>query len=250
MGIQVVHVPVDARGIDVAALDASGARAVVVTPAHQAPTGVVLSAGRRHALVEWAGRNDAYILEDDYDSEFRYDREPIGLLQGLAPDRVAAIGTVSKALAPAVRLGWVLAPPALSAAVAAEKRVSDRGSSGLDQLALAALLESGRYDRHLRRMRATYARRRGVLIDALARHAPGVRLTGLAAGFHAVAHLPESATEQAVVSAARERSVGLYAMGPQRATKVAAPPQLVLGFGQVSERAVEPGIAAVADLLR
>jgi len=250
MGIQVVHVPVDARGIDVAALDASGARAVVVTPAHQAPTGVVLSAGRRHALVEWAGRNDAYILEDDYDSEFRYDREPIGLLQGLAPDRVAAIGTVSKALAPAVRLGWVLAPPALSAAVAAEKRVSDRGSSGLDQLALAALLESGRYDRHLRRMRATYARRRGVLIDALARHAPGVRLTGLAAGFHAVAQLPESATEQAVVSAARERSVGLYGMGLHRATSAPAPPQLVLGFGQVSERAVEPGIAAVADLLR
>jgi GntR family transcriptional regulator / MocR family aminotransferase len=250
MGMPVVHVPVDERGIDVTALDASGARVVVVTPAHQAPTGVVLSAGRRHALVEWANRTDAFIIEDDYDSEFRYDREPVGLLQGLAPDRVAAIGTVSKALAPAVRLGWVLAPPPLAAAVAAEKRISDRGSSGLDQLALAALLESGRYDRHLRRMRATYARRRGVLIDALARHAPAVRLTGLAAGFHAVAQLPESADEQAVVSAARERSVGLYGMSPHRATSAPAPPQLVLGFGQVSERAIEPGIAAVADLLR
>ena len=114
---------------------------------------------------------------------------------------------------------------------------------------MAALLESGRYDRHLRRMRAVYARRRGVLIDSLARHAPGVRLTGLAAGFHAVAHLPESADEQAVIAAARERSVGLYGMGPQRSTAVAAPPQLVLGFGNVSERAVESGIAAVADLL-
>jgi GntR family transcriptional regulator/MocR family aminotransferase len=249
-GVDVVPVPVDELGLDVAALEASGARAVVVTPAHQSPTGVVLAAKRRHALLEWAARNDGFVIEDDYDSEFRYDREPVGVLQGLAPDRVFTIGTVSKSLAPAVRLGWVLVPPALAGAVAAEKRVSDRGSSGLDQLAVAALLESGRYDRHLRRMRAVYGRRRGVLIDSLARHAPGVRLTGLAAGFHAVAHLPESADEQAVVAAARQRSVGLYGMGPQRSTTVAAPPQLVLGFGNVSERAVESGIAAVADLLR
>jgi GntR family transcriptional regulator/MocR family aminotransferase len=249
-GIDVVSVPVDELGLDVAALEASGARVVVVTPAHQSPTGVVLAAKRRHALVEWAARNDGFVIEDDYDSEFRYDREPVGVLQGLAPDRVFAIGTVSKSLAPAVRLGWVLVPPPLVEAIAAQKRVSDRGSSGLDQLAVAALLESGRYDRHLRHMRAVYARRRGVLIDSLARHAPGVRLTGLAAGFHAVAHLPDSADEQAVVTAARQRSVGLYAMGPQRATAGGAPPQLVLGFGNVGERAVESGIAAVADLLR
>jgi GntR family transcriptional regulator/MocR family aminotransferase len=210
----------------------------------------VLAAQRRHALVEWASRKDAFIIEDDYDSEFRYDREPVGVLQGLAPDRVFAIGTVSKALAPAVRLGWVLAPPPLAAEVAEEKRISDRGTSGLDQLALANLLESGRYDRHLRRMRTIYARRRAAVIDALARHAPEVRLTGLAAGFHAVAHLPDPADEQAVVRAARERSVGLYGMAKHRATRAAAPPQLVLGFGNVSERAVEPGIAAVADLLR
>ncbi len=249
-GMRTVHIPVDELGIDVAALDASGARVVVVTPAHQAPTGVVLAAQRRHALVEWASRKDAFIIEDDYDSEFRYDREPVGVLQGLAPDRVFAIGTVSKALAPAVRLGWVLAPPSLTAAVAEEKRISDRGTSGLDQLALAVLLESGRYDRHLRRMRTIYARRRGAVIGALARHAPEVRLTGLAAGFHAVAHLPGPADERAVVMAARERSVGLYGMAQHRATRAAAPPQLVLGFGNVSERAVEPGIAAVADLLR
>ena len=250
VGVDVVPVPVDELGLDVTALEASGARAVVVTPAHQSPTGVVLAAKRRHALLEWAARNDGFVIEDDYDSEFRYDREPVGVLQGLAPDRVFTIGTVSKSLAPAVRLGWVLVPPALAGAVAEEKRISDRGSSGLDQLAVAALLESGRYDRHLRRMRAVYGRRRGVLIDSLARHAPGVGLTGLAAGFHAVAHLPESADEQAVIVAARERSVGLYGMGPQRSTTMAAPPQLVLGFGNVSERAVESGIAAVADLLR
>ena len=131
-------------------------------------------------------------------------------------------------------------------AVAAEK---DRGSSTLDQLALAALIRSGRYDRHLRRMRVVYARRRARLIGALARHAPRVRLTGLAAGFHAVAHLPASADEQAVVAAARERLVGLYGMSGYRAVRTAGPPQLVLGFGNVSERAIEPGIAAVADLL-
>src|SRR6266487_682226 len=249
VGVDVVHVPVDDLGLDVAALEASGARVVVVTPAHQAPTGVVLAAKRRHALVEWAARNDGFVIEDDYDSEFRYDREPVGMLQGLAPDRVFAIGTVSKSLAPAVRLGWVLVPPLLIDAVAAEKRVSDRGSSGLDQLAVAALLESGRYDRHLRHMRAVYARRRRVLIDSLARHAPGIRLTGLAAGFHAVAHLPHSADEQAVVIAARHRSIGLYGMAPQQAMPAAAPPQLVLGFGNLSERAIESGITAVADLL-
>ena len=249
-GAVAVHVPVDADGLDVAALAASGARAVVVTPAHQSPTGVVLTARRRHALVEWAARNDAYIIEDDYDSEFRYDREPVGVLQGLAPDRVLAIGTVSKALVPAIRLGWVLVPPALVEAVAEEKTLSDRGTSGLDQLAVAALLESGRYDRHLRRMRAGYAKRREALIGALAQHAPKVRLTGLAAGFHAVAHLPARADEQAVVAAARERSVGLYGMSLNRSDGSVRPPQLVIGFGHVAERAIEAGVAAVGDLLR
>ena len=249
-GLVAVHVPVDADGLDVAALAASGARAVVVMPAHQSPTGVVLTARRRHALVEWAARNDAYIIEDDYDSEFRYDREPVGVLQGLAPDRVLTIGTVSKALVPAIRLGWVLVPAALVEAVAEEKALSDRGTSGLDQLAVAALLESGRYDRHLRRMRAGYAKRREALIGALAQHAPGVRLTGLAAGFHAVAHLPSRADEQAVVAAARERSVGLYGMSLNRSDGSVRPPQLVIGFGHVGERAIDAGVAAVGDLLR
>jgi GntR family transcriptional regulator / MocR family aminotransferase len=249
-GAPAVRVPVDDLGVDVAALAASGARAVVVTPAHQSPTGVVLAAARRHALVEWASRHDGYIVEDDYDSEFRYDREPVGVLQGIAPDRVFTLGTVSKSLAPSIRLGWVLAPPALAAAVAEEKLLSDRGTSGLDQLALAALIRSGRYDRHLRKMRGVYARRRTALIEALERHAPGVRLTGLAAGFHAVAHLPDGADEDAVVAQALRRSVGLYGMAPFRAARVPAPPQLVLGFGLTGERAIEAGIAAVADLLR
>jgi GntR family transcriptional regulator/MocR family aminotransferase len=249
-GMEPVAVPVDERGVDVEALAASGARAVVLTPAHQSPTGVVLAAERRQALVAWAEQHDATILEDDYDAEFRYDREPVGALQGLCPDRVALLGTVSKSLAPVVRLGWMLCPPSLIAAIAAEKEGSDRGSPGLDQLAMARLIESGRYDRHLRRMRAVYAKRREVLVESLARHAPGIRLTGLAAGFHAVAHLPDGVDEQAVIAAARERSIGLHGMSEQRAGGATTPPQLVLGFGNVNERAIATGIAAIADLLQ
>jgi GntR family transcriptional regulator/MocR family aminotransferase len=251
MGLRVVYVPVDDDGLVVAALAASGADAVVVTPAHQSPTGVVLTADRRHALADWARRGGGFIIEDDYDSEFRYDKEPVGALQGLAPDRVFLIGTASKALAPAVRLGWVLAPAGLAGAVAAEKEMGDRGSCTLDQVALAALLTSGRYDRHLRRMRAVYAARRRALVDAFGRHAPGVRLTGLAAGFHAVARLPAEPGEAAVIAAARGRGVGLHGIAEYRGVPdPAAPPALLMGFGNTAERAIEPAIAAIADLLR
>jgi GntR family transcriptional regulator/MocR family aminotransferase len=249
VGLQAVPVPVDDSGIDVDALARTGARAAVLTPAHQWPTGVVLSPERRHALVGWAEERDATIVEDDYDAEFRYDREPVGALQGLAPTRVVALGTVSKSLAPGVRLGWILCPAPLAEAVVEEKRLSDRGSPVLDQLALAHLIESGRFDRHLRRMRATYAGRREALVDALARHAPSVELTGLAAGFHAVVHLPDPVDEQAVVAAAASRSVGIYGMSGCRASRASRPPQLVLGFGNLTERAIRTGIATIGDLL-
>jgi GntR family transcriptional regulator/MocR family aminotransferase len=249
-GLHVTYVPVDEHGLVVSELAASGAQAVVVTPAHQSPTGVVLSPDRRHALTDWARRGGGYVIEDDYDSEFRYDKEPVGALQGLAPDQVFLLGTASKSLAPAVRLGWVHAPAPLAAAVAAEKEMSDRGSCTLDQLALATLLTTGRYDRHLRRMRTVYAARRTALSAAFGRHAPGVRLTGLAAGFQAVAPLPPGADEVAVIAAARARRVGLYGIGDYRGRPdAAAPPALVMGFGDVRERAIEPAIAAVADLL-
>jgi GntR family transcriptional regulator/MocR family aminotransferase len=250
MGIDVSYVPVDEQGLVVGELSTSGAQAVVVTPAHQSPTGVVLSPARRHALTDWARRGGGYVIEDDYDSEFRYDSEPVGALQGLAPDQVFLLGTASKALAPAVRLGWVHAPATLADAVAAEKEMSDRGSCTLDQLALATLLTTGRYDRHLRRMRTVYAARRTALTDAFARHVPRVQLTGLAAGFHAVAPLPPGADETAVTAAARDRRVGLHGIGGYRGHPgIAAPPALVMGFGNVRERAIEPAIAAVADLL-
>jgi GntR family transcriptional regulator/MocR family aminotransferase len=248
-GLQAVPVPVDDRGVDVAALDAAGAGAVVLTPAHQWPTGVVLAPERRLALIDWAARRGAVIIEDDYDAEFRYDRDPVGALQGLAPDRVVALGTVSKSLAPVLRLGWIASPPGLAAALADAKFVTDRASPGLDQLALALLIETGRYDRHLRRMRTEYAARRDVLIHALAEHAPGVRLTGLAAGFHAVAHLPAGTAEHDVIRAALSRSVGLYGMSTYRADHSPGPPQLVLGFGNTSQRAIQTGIALISELL-
>ncbi|GLY88429.1 PLP-dependent aminotransferase family protein [Actinoallomurus iriomotensis] len=248
-GMTAVPVAVDEDGIDVAALDRSGARAVLVTPAHQWPTGVVLAGHRRQEMIAWARRCGGVIIEDDYDAEFRYDRDPVGSLQGLAPDCVISLGTVSKSLAPALRLGWIVAPPRLLGALAEGKRLADRGSPGLDQLALATLIESGRYDRHLRRMRAEYATRRVTLIDALSRHAPGLRVTGLAAGFHAVLHLPAGTDENALIDEARRRGVGLYGMAALRHSGGTAPPQLVLGFGDTGKRAIEAGIAAVADLL-
>ncbi|MFD8501754.1 PLP-dependent aminotransferase family protein [Streptomyces sp. NPDC059687] len=245
-----VPVPVDGDGVDVRALERTGARAVLVTPAHQWPTGVVMAAERRRALIAWAQRRDAFVIEDDYDAEFRYDREPVGSLQGLAADRVVAIGTVSKSLAPALRLGWLLCPPALVESVVAFKVADDRGSPTLDQVALARLIASGRYDRHLRRMRTVYASRRATLVEALAAHAPGVRLTGLAAGFHAVAHLGSGCDEEQVVAAARARRVGLYGMSANRSVPAGiGGARLVLGFGNVSERAVADGVAVVGDLL-
>jgi GntR family transcriptional regulator / MocR family aminotransferase len=248
-GLEAVPVAVDERGVDVAALSATGARAVVVTPAHQAPTGVVLASERRQALVAWASEADAVIIEDEYDNECRYDRQPVGSLEGLAPDRVASIGTVSKTLAPTLRLGWVVCPSWLIEAVVQEKRLADRGSPGLDQLALATLIESGRYDRHLRHMRALYAERRAALVEALAAHVPGLKLTGLAAGFHAVAHLPDGLQERSIVAAALERSIGLYGMSRYRADEGTDPTQLVLGFGNLGVSTIKRGIAAIADLI-
>jgi GntR family transcriptional regulator / MocR family aminotransferase len=248
-GLDTITAPVDEHGIDVGALAATGARVAVLTPAHQSPTGVVLAPERRQALVEWADSCDATIIEDDYDSEFRYDREPVGALQGLAPHRVALIGTVSKSLSPALRLGWIVCPSSLVGAIAHEKLRDDRGSPALQQLALATLIESGRYDKHLRRMRAVYASRRQALIEALAEHAPHIELRGLAAGIHAVAPLPDTLDELAVAAAARERGVGLYPMSRYRADGRTRPPELALGFGDLSEASIRRGIAAVADLL-
>jgi GntR family transcriptional regulator / MocR family aminotransferase len=250
-GLVVTQIPVDDRGIYVAALDRTVARVVVVTPAHQSPTGVLLSPERRRALIEWARRVDGYIIEDDYDAEFRYDRQPVGSLQGLAPDRVIAMGSVSKTLAPALRLGWIVSPPDLIDPIAAEKQLLGRGAPGLDQLALAVMIESGRFDRHLRHMRSVYGRRRDALISAVAEHAPAVEVTGLAAGCHAVLRLPDGVDEDSVIAKAAERSIGVYGMSRYRSDRAArGRAELVIGFGGVAEHAISRSIADIADLLQ
>jgi GntR family transcriptional regulator / MocR family aminotransferase len=247
--IALTPIAVDEDGLDVTLLERSEARAVLVTPAHQWPTGVVLAGPRRQQLIAWARERGGIIIEDDYDAEFRYDRDPVGSMQGLAPDCVISLGTVSKSLAPALRLGWLVAPERLHARLAHAKQLTDRGSPGLDQLALAALLESGRYHRHLRRMRSEYGRRRGALVAAIAQHAPKIEITGLAAGFHAVVALPAGTQESTVIEEAERRGVGLYGMASMRQTATPRPPQLILGFGNTTELAIRAGIAAVADLL-
>lgn len=249
-GMTAVPVPVDEDGLDVAALARTTAQAVLVTPAHQWPTGVVLTGQRRQELIAWARSRGGVIIEDDYDAEFRYDRDPVGSLQGLAPDCVVSLGTASKSLAPALRLGWLIAPQPLLAAITHGKQIADRGTPTIDQLALATLIESGRYDRHLRRARAEYAARRQTLVTALANHAPTLRVTGLAAGFHAILHLPAGTDEAELIKLARRRGVGLYGIAHMHSTTRPPGPQLVLGFGDTTKHAIETGIAAIADLLQ
>lgn len=247
-GMQVIPVPVDARGLVVETLNGTSASVVIVTAAHQTPTGVVLAPERRHALLGWAKERDGIVIEDDYDSEFRYDRQPVGALRGLSDRHVVTIGSVSKSLAPALRLGWIIAPTALVTEIADEKWRSDRGSPAFDQLVLAKLMESGRFDRHLRRMRVLYAGRRNALVEALL---VGARIqpTGLAAGFHAVAALPFGADEEHIITEARRRSVGLQGLGHYRVQSAGAAPGIVFGFGDLNEDAIRRGIFAIADLL-
>jgi GntR family transcriptional regulator / MocR family aminotransferase len=253
-GMHPVAVPVGGDGLDVDALRRSGARAVVVTPAHQCPTGVVLAPERRHALVAWAADVDGTILEDDYDAEFRYDRQPVGSLQGLAPDRVVALGSLSKTLAPGIRLGWLLVPPPLVGPVVREKLLTSRGAPALDQLALATLMESGRYDRHVRRMKDIYRRRRDTLTSAVTEHAPGLRLAGLEAGCHALLELPAGVAEDDVVQSALRRGVRVYGLSryrvdAPRAGEADVPAALVLGFGNVNEERILRGVEVLGELL-
>jgi DNA-binding transcriptional MocR family regulator len=241
-----VPVPVDDEGIHVGALRRTPARAVMVTPAHQYPTGVVLSPRRRAELVAWAAEVDGLVLEDDYDAEFRYDRDPVGCLQALSPQRVVLLGSVSKSLAPGLRLGWMVAPPALAEAARQARATSDLGSPVIDQYALAQLIASGAYDRHLRRMRRRYRARRDALTDALARWLPDAVVRGVSAGIQLYVELPAGHDQDDVVEAAAKRGVAIEAAAPLRPAD-GAPPALVLGFSRLPEHHLAEAVRLLAE---
>jgi GntR family transcriptional regulator/MocR family aminotransferase len=235
-GLEVVPVPVDDEG---ALPPPMPLDAILVTPAHQFPLGATMSAGRRAGLLEWARASGALVVEDDYDGEFRYDRSPVGALQGLDPSRVAYAGTASKTLAPALRLGWLVLPPDLVDAVTTLKELDDRHAPVLEQVALAALIEAGGFDRQVRRMRARYRRRRDALIEMLG---PRPAL-GVAAGLHAVVPVEDLA---AVLAAAAERSLALSTLDEFGSGE----PALVVGYGTPPEHGYAAALEALRDVLR
>jgi GntR family transcriptional regulator/MocR family aminotransferase len=247
-GMAVTGVPVGPDGVDVAALAGVGADALVLTPSHQWPTGGVLPAPARAAVIRWAAAHDALVIEDDYDAEYRYDRAAVGAMQGLAPDRVAYVGSASKTLAPGLRLGWMVLPHRLVGPVVQAKLLADRGSPAIDQLTFADFLGGGEFDRHLRRMRPLYRRRRDVLLAALARDLPQLRPVGVAAGQHLLAWLPAGLSEAAVEEAALARGLAVFGVGRYRIDP-AGEPGLLFGYGSLSERAICEGVALLAAAL-
>lgn len=227
-------VPVDDHGIRTA--DLPDAVAALVTPAHQFPLGVVLAPERRRELVAWAREGDRLVLEDDYDAELRYDRQPVGALRGLDPERVVLMGSVSKLLSPALRLGWVVAPPELRAALVDAKRRADLGCSVPEQAAFARLVTTGAYARHLRRTRLVYKHRRQVLLAALSRAVPHLRVEGVAAGLHLVVRLPDGDVEARAVAGLRR--CGVPADPLSAASEGAASWGAVVGVARVQGAAV------------
>jgi GntR family transcriptional regulator/MocR family aminotransferase len=238
-GLTVVPVPVDAEGVDVAALDSGPADAVIVTPAHQFPTGVVLSAARRAALIDWAERGDRLIIEDDYDAELC--RERVGAVQGLAPDRVLYIGSASKRMIPGMRLGWMLLPSWLSWPLISAKAIEDAGSEIASQLALADFIARGELERHLRRMRIRYGQRRAALLSALGRELPDWRPSPAGGGLHVTVQLPGQTDEPALLAGAARHGIGLEGLSLHSYTGDRAP-GLVLGHAYMAEAAIERGV--------
>jgi GntR family transcriptional regulator / MocR family aminotransferase len=247
-GLEVAPIGVDPDGLRVDELEATDAAAAVVTPAHQFPTGAVLSRERRAALIEWAERHERLILEDDYDAELRYDRVAVGALQGLAPERVLYIGSASKRLTPGMRLGWMLMPSWLAWPLVSAKAIEDGGSEVIGQLALADFVSRGELDRHLRRMRLCYQSRRDALLRALARHVPDARAGDHAAGLYELVELPDDVDEARTVAAAASRGVGVEGLRLHRFTS-GGRPGLVLGFGGLPEPAIEQGVRLLAAAL-
>jgi GntR family transcriptional regulator/MocR family aminotransferase len=246
LGLDLAAQSVDTDGMVIDGLDAD---AVLVTPAHQFPTGSVLSSERRRQLLTWSRETEALIVEDDYDAEFRYDREPVRALQGLAPEHVIQLGTVSKTLVPALRLGWLVAPPELVDEAERMKLLLDIFSPTLDQLTLAEFLSRGHYDRHVRRARALYRRRRDRLLFALGKQLPELPIEGVAAGVHLVLGLPRGVDDTVIANEARRAGI---AVAPLSACQLSRgrPGGLIIGYGRLHESAVDPATQALAEVIR
>ncbi|WP_203882196.1 MocR-like pyridoxine biosynthesis transcription factor PdxR [Planotetraspora kaengkrachanensis] len=230
-GLDPVPLEVGAEGADPSGLPA-GTRVALLTPAHQHPWGVVLAPGRRSAFIDWARRNDAYVIEDDYDGEFRYDQQPVGAMQALAPDRVIYAGSTSKTLAPGARLGWLVVPAPLRGPLLRTMRETGSALPVIDQLVLADLLSSGGYDRHVRRARLGYRRRRHELAERLA-GVTDTLLTGVSAGLHALLPVSSAAAERELVSAAEHAGLllhGLHTAGYWHPAGGERPAALVIGY--------------------
>jgi len=247
-GLEVVPVPVDGAGLDVAALQDCNAEAVIVTPAHHFPTGAVLTPPRRADLLEWAERHDRLIIEDDYDSELRFDGLTVGALQGLAPERVLYIGSASKRLAPGLRLGWMLLPSWLTWPLVSAKSVEDTGTEVLGQIALADFIAKGELDRHLRRMRLTYAKRRRILLALLAERLPRARVQEDPAGVFELIELPEGIEEPSLLDAAARRGLGLEGLSWHHSDDNQSA-GVLLGYARVSEPALAKAVQLLAEAI-
>ena len=247
-GLRLVGRAVDEDGLRVQGLASLRADAIVVTPAHQFPTGAVMAVERRVALIEWAARTGAFVIEDDYDAEFRFDRQPVGALQGLDPARVVHIGTASKTLVPGIRLGWMSVPAELVDDLRREKREADSGSPSLDQLALARLLADGDYERHVARMRQVYRSRRDQLRRALASSLPALPVRGAVAGMHILVSLPEDGDDVAISRRAAAQGIRVSALSPMYLTRPARP-GLLLGYGRLPEETIASAVRALAKVL-
>ncbi|MEE6260209.1 MocR-like pyridoxine biosynthesis transcription factor PdxR [Plantactinospora sonchi] len=248
-GLRVRPVPVDTDGLRVDVLSRHPTvRAVVVGAAHQFPTGAMLSPQRRAELVRWARSVDGYVIEDDYDSEFRYDRRPIGVVQGMDPRRVFLLGSVSKTLSPALGLGWLVAPSPLTRALR-EANVVAAPPPVLDQLALATFIDRGWYDTHLRAARRRFRTRRDLLVRELAAQLPAGRVAGTAAGLHILLHLPDGTDTARVVADAAAAGLRLADLDTYRSGR-AGSPALVIGYGNVGDAEIAPAVALLRSTLR
>jgi GntR family transcriptional regulator/MocR family aminotransferase len=249
-GLEPVPIPVDGDGLDVHRLAAHDIHAVLAAPAHSYPTGAVLSATRRTALINWANTREALIIEDDYDAEFRYGRAPVSALQGLSPERVAYCGGVSKTLTPALRLGWIVLPRRWVGEVGGQKVLDDMGTTVFEQLALARFVHSGAFSRHLRRVRPVYRRRRDTTVRRLAASLPGARTVGIDAGLHSYVELPACCDEQRLVDDAAAQGLLIEGARFHFSDPRSAPPALVLGYGSLGETAICDGLATLGEIYK